>query len=449
MTRDRESLQAWYRQAMLKRIVELRDLRDRVRAGEADAFDEVRKIGQALRGSGATFGFERLTAAATVVETSTDSGVLRRLEGLVSLLGDLTRTERGGEGLGPEWLGPATGLSDPGLDLPPDVAEAWARVSDRAGLTPAEVAERVAGYLSISVANPEDRGRGALRLVPEAVVTSRRIVPMREDASTITVATADPTCLETELELQRLTGRTPELVVAPPHVVESLIEEIYGGVASAPSVQVDAVDASRAATVTVTEVEAESVPAPEPVPELAPEPVPELEPEVEPDGAAASDAGADDVPLETLPSSEGSDSQRHEADQDPARDLDRGATEVLVVDDDASARLFLRAVLEKRGWRVVEAGDGMEALDVMRSASPVGLVVADLNMPRMDGLELIWALREVHAWGHLPVIVVTGERDPVLETQLLEEGADDYLRKPVDPRLFLARVESTLRRAAL
>ena len=70
-------------------------------------------------------------------------------------------------------------------------------------------------------------------------------------------------------------------------------------------------------------------------------------------------------------------------------------------------------------------------------------------MPRMDGLELIWELRDTSAWKHLPVIVVTGEEDEILETQLLEEGADDYVRKPVDPRLFLARVESTLRRTSV
>jgi DNA-binding response OmpR family regulator len=72
--------------------------------------------------------------------------------------------------------------------------------------------------------------------------------------------------------------------------------------------------------------------------------------------------------------------------------------------------------------------------------------VADLNMPKMDGLELIWELRDLEAQGPLAVIVVTGEVDEVLETQLMEEGADDYIRKPIDPRLFLARVEATIRR---
>ena len=122
--------------------------------------------------------------------------------------------------------------------------------------------------------------------------------------------------------------------------------------------------------------------------------------------------------------------------------------QVLVVDDDASARMLLRAVLEKKGWDVVEAQDGLDALDLMRKEESIGLVVVDLDMPRMDGLELIWAIRGSPRLSHLPVIVVTGETEEILETQLIEEGADDYIHKPVDPRLFLARVEATLRRRA-
>jgi two-component system chemotaxis response regulator CheY len=119
---------------------------------------------------------------------------------------------------------------------------------------------------------------------------------------------------------------------------------------------------------------------------------------------------------------------------------------VLVVDDEPSARLLVRTLLERRGYVDIEAEDGVAALQAVGDGSGVGLVVADLNMPRMDGLELIWELRDAHSAARLPVIVVTGEADEILETQLMEEGADDYIRKPIDPRLFLARVESTVRR---
>jgi DNA-binding response OmpR family regulator len=119
-----------------------------------------------------------------------------------------------------------------------------------------------------------------------------------------------------------------------------------------------------------------------------------------------------------------------------------------VVDDDAGARLLARSLLEKRGYAVAEAVDGVEALEVVRAGAGerIELVVADLNMPKMDGLELIWELRDLEVQDPLAVIVVTGEVDEVLETQLMEEGADDYIRKPIDPRLFLARVEATIRR---
>jgi DNA-binding response OmpR family regulator len=65
----------------------------------------------------------------------------------------------------------------------------------------------------------------------------------------------------------------------------------------------------------------------------------------------------------------------------------------------------------------------------------------------MDGLELMWELRDRDDDMPLPVIIVTGEVDALLETELLEEGANDYIRKPVDPRLLLARVDATIRRA--
>ena len=120
---------------------------------------------------------------------------------------------------------------------------------------------------------------------------------------------------------------------------------------------------------------------------------------------------------------------------------------VLVVDDDAPWRLMARTVLEKGGYSVSEAADGEEALGVLEEDGGAALVVADLNMPKMDGLELLWALRQRREWSGIPVVVVTGETDEVLEANLMEEGADDYIRKPMDPRLFLARVAATIRRA--
>jgi len=386
VAKDRETLQAWYRHAMLGRMAELRELRESVRRGESAGFDAVRKIGQALRGSGATFGFPTLSAAAEIVETSRDVDVLRRLEGLLVVLHELSPDEAKGGACRHEWLAAAVGL-DPAEVSGSDgtIVAAWTEVERRTGLVASEVCDRVAAYLGVSVADPGVRAGAARRLVPEALVTTRRVVPLDEDPATITLAIANPTDLDAEVEVRRLTGRAPVFAVAPPPVVDALIDEVH-----------------RPAIPTHRGVRGDQ-------------------------GERSGDDSA--------PSPPGS----HRAG-------DGGR--VIVVDDDASMRLLLRAVLETKGWGVVEAVDGLDALDVIRSQKGLDLVIVDLDMPRMDGLEFVWKLRDQKAWATLPVIVVTGEKDEMLEAQLLEEGADDYVRKPVDGRLLLARVESTLRRTS-
>jgi CheY-like chemotaxis protein len=126
-----------------------------------------------------------------------------------------------------------------------------------------------------------------------------------------------------------------------------------------------------------------------------------------------------------------------------------GPITVLVVDDDRGARLMAATVLTRKGYAVVEAEDGVEALDVVGARSDVRLVVTDLDMPVMGGLELVRRLKAAESTVHLPVVMLTGAEDPLTEASLIEEGADDYVRKPLDPRLFLARVRATLRRAGV
>lgn len=377
MARDRADLQTWYRQAMRRRIEELRALRSRLEACDEAACDQARAIGQALRGSGATFGFPRLSDLAARVETSEDLQVLRRVEGLITELDALSSGDVEGRSIGPEWLARAAGVPEDSVADATGSAEAWSRIAGRIASDPATLARRVADYFRLDVADLSSRSRAAQRLVPEALAVGARVVPLREDSVTITVASADPTALVTEHELERLTGRQPIFAVAPPGAIDAALRELYG-------------DAN---------------------------------------GAAPSSP-----PRAVVPRTEG-----HAA---------AGAQHgILVVDDEPAARLLVRALLEKRGYRVAEAGDGLEALDLVRAEPTISLVVADLNMPRMDGLELIWELRDSRHGEHVPVIVVTGEVDEILETQLMEEGADDYVRKPIDPRLFLARIEATIRRS--
>ncbi|MEX2504448.1 MAG: response regulator [Egicoccus sp.] len=119
---------------------------------------------------------------------------------------------------------------------------------------------------------------------------------------------------------------------------------------------------------------------------------------------------------------------------------------VLVVDDEADVRVYLTVTLELAGFDVVEAADGVEALELARSDAP-DLVLLDVMMPRLDGMQTLRRLRSDPRTSHLPVLLTTArvQRDDVL--QGLDTGADDYLTKPIDADVLVARVRAALRRA--
>jgi two-component system alkaline phosphatase synthesis response regulator PhoP len=115
---------------------------------------------------------------------------------------------------------------------------------------------------------------------------------------------------------------------------------------------------------------------------------------------------------------------------------------ILVVDDEERLTSLLEAYLQQEGFRVVTAGNGLEALEVVRRGPP-DLIVLDIMMPEMDGVEFLRVLRAQHS---TPVILLTarvGDEDKIIG---LELGADDYLTKPFRPRELLARVRAVLRR---
>lgn len=116
---------------------------------------------------------------------------------------------------------------------------------------------------------------------------------------------------------------------------------------------------------------------------------------------------------------------------------------VLVVDDEPRMIRFIRMNLELEGYHVVEAGNGIEALDQVRKHMP-DLVIMDIMMPKMDGFETLHLLREIST---VPVILLTvkGEEDDRIRG--LELGADDYVTKPFSPRELISRVNAVLRRA--
>jgi len=105
---------------------------------------------------------------------------------------------------------------------------------------------------------------------------------------------------------------------------------------------------------------------------------------------------------------------------------------VLVVDDSAAIRKILQRVLRQTGMiigEIYEAGDGLEALEVLKTKS-VGLVLSDINMPKMDGLQLLAAIKNAPAWREIPVVIVTTESGETKVGEAVKLGAAGYVRKP-------------------
>jgi CheY-like chemotaxis protein len=120
---------------------------------------------------------------------------------------------------------------------------------------------------------------------------------------------------------------------------------------------------------------------------------------------------------------------------------------ILIADDDPVQRLLVAATLEKSGFRVEQVNDGAAALERILAGEECALLVTDLQMPKMDGDTVIRKLRADSRTATLPVIVLTGSSEASRESELIELGADDYIRKPVEPPLLTARVRAALRRA--
>jgi diguanylate cyclase (GGDEF)-like protein len=119
---------------------------------------------------------------------------------------------------------------------------------------------------------------------------------------------------------------------------------------------------------------------------------------------------------------------------------------VLVADDDADIRAFLEITLSLAGFDVLEAVDGVEALDLARRSTP-DLILLDVMMPRMDGLAALQKLREDARTSHIPVVLLTARAQREDTLGGLEAGADDYVTKPFDGDVLIARIHSALRRA--
>ena len=120
------------------------------------------------------------------------------------------------------------------------------------------------------------------------------------------------------------------------------------------------------------------------------------------------------------------------------------ASTVLVVDDEKNIVQLARLYLNKEGYEVESAYDGLEALKMAKSVRP-DLIILDLMMPEMDGLEVC---RELRKTSNVPIIMLTAKGDDIDRIIGLEIGADDYMTKPFNPRELVARVKAVLRRTA-
>jgi two-component system, chemotaxis family, chemotaxis protein CheY len=108
------------------------------------------------------------------------------------------------------------------------------------------------------------------------------------------------------------------------------------------------------------------------------------------------------------------------------------APDVLVVDDSAAIRKILQRVLRQTGMdinTIHEAGDGQEAIELLKLHKPV-LILTDINMPKMDGLQLLAALKASEAWRNIPVVMITTEGGETKVGEAVKLGAAGYVRKP-------------------
>ena len=119
------------------------------------------------------------------------------------------------------------------------------------------------------------------------------------------------------------------------------------------------------------------------------------------------------------------------------------AIKVLMVDDEERMRKLVKDFLTIKGYRVLEAGDGEEAIDIFFKEKDISLVILDVMMPKMDGWEVCKTIRR---YSQVPIIMLTArseERDELLGFEL---GVDEYISKPFSPKILVARIEAILRR---
>jgi len=403
-----------------------------------------------------------------------------------------------------------SGLGDAshsGLPVDRPVDEAWARVSEFLQCSPEELARAVAEAFKLEVADLEKYDEGALSLVPQKLAEKLNVLPLFASDRELIVATSEPVDYEAERQIGFVSSRRTTFRVAPPAALKTAIESAYaskekkahfGGadldeayekvrpdqaaIARAPvhtrntavvkicrlivyeAAKAGASEIHMSLTTshgrvqlkvagklqTILRVPVETLmTAAERIRGMAD--VGDTEGRVTRTLHVRVERTPYEITVQTVPGYPhhlvlGLQGQRIETEGWKPR-TDESEGHVLVVDDDEGGRLLMRTILEKNGFRVTEADDGSTALPFLDRADDVDAILLDLMMKNVDGDEVLNRVRKSRKLAALPVVILTASQDPEDERRLLRGGADDYLRKPVDPHQLVERLRAVLKRA--
>ena len=116
---------------------------------------------------------------------------------------------------------------------------------------------------------------------------------------------------------------------------------------------------------------------------------------------------------------------------------------ILIVDDESRMRKLIRDFLEREGYQILEASDGIEAMDMFYANKNIDLIILDVMMPRMDGWQVC---KEVREHSKVPIMMLTARAEEQNELKGFELGVDEYVAKPFSPKILVARVGALLKR---
>lgn len=118
---------------------------------------------------------------------------------------------------------------------------------------------------------------------------------------------------------------------------------------------------------------------------------------------------------------------------------------ILIVDDDKTTRKLLSLYLKGKGYEIITAENGLDAMEKLGTEN-INLIVSDMNMPYMDGIELTKTLKADPAWNTIPIVMVTTEADEDEKAKALEAGVDEYLVKPTNAEQITESIKKIMKK---